>query len=98
MESEILKTSTNQNKNLEYTPNISSGPIKEKKSYDGLDHVQCYKCQKYGHLAKNCKVDSLEQLVQLRKHQLLEDQKMIEEEFEDDDPNVVQWANPGGVR
>ncbi len=59
-ESEILKTSTNQNKNLEYTPNISSGPVKEKKSYDGLDHVQCYKCQKYGHLAKNCKVDSSE--------------------------------------
>ncbi len=64
------KAEFNQYKNLEYSPSISPGLVKEKKPYNGLDQVQCYRCLSFSHLARNCKVNLSVQLVQLRKHRL----------------------------
>ncbi|MCP3683385.1 MAG: hypothetical protein GY861_11910, partial [bacterium] len=57
----------------------------KRKPYNSLDQIQCYKCQSYGHLAQNCKIDLPVSPVQLIRHRLIEDVNLSEEEFENEE-------------
>ncbi len=50
-----------------------------------MNQVQCYKCQSYGHLARNCKINLPVPPVQLIKHKLISERNQKEEEFENED-------------